>query len=277
MPRFAALTAWFARAAPPARYAEARLDGGFGWSAVRDSRFYLGRAGLWLAIVAGHLLILWLVLVLTGYTGGPPPRAKSLTMIDISDTDKPDAPARPAERVQVSKAPPRIALRTALTFEMPPAAAGSGTGHGCGMAAALVKGISENPAAMAAVAALPVSVRSDADAVMLWNGSWLDTGSADVLSAVPVLPDLTGLDPVTTLKTVILATLDTVPPECRGVESIGPQFLPIAEPGRTTMLVIGSGRWQWSSLSEPPVDPSASPAADQPGMPLGLAAALTGN
>ena len=267
----------FAAAAPFVRFTDLPSGGRFGESGTRDTRYYLGRGGLLLAIVAGHLLILWLVLLLTGITGRAPPRAKSLVAFDVSEVEQPDAPAKPVEQVRVSKVQPQLLVPTVLTIAAPPAAAGSGTGQGCGMAGVLAKGISESPDALAAVAALPKEVRSEADAVMLWNGTWLDTGQTSVLSAVPVLSALTGQDPVTALKSVILATLAAAPAECREVTSLGPQFIPIAEPGRTTMLVIGSGAWRWSNLIEPEPDPLAAPGADQPAGSGRFAAAPTGN
>ena len=273
----ASFAPWPAAAVPAARFADARFGGRFGEDVTRDARYYLGRGALLLAIVAAHLLVLWLVLLLTGFTGRAPARAKTLAVFDVSEVEKPDAPAKPAEQVRVSKVQPQLLVPTTLTIDAPPAAAGSGTGQGCGMAGVLAKGISESPEAMAAVAALPKEVRSETDAVMLWNGTWLDTGQASVLSAVPVLSALTGQDPVTALKTVILATLAAAPAECREVESLGPQFIPIAETGRTTMLVIGSGAWRWSSLIEPDADPLATAGADQPAADGRFAAAPTGN
>ena len=266
-----------AAAAPRARSADFPFGDRFGESGARDARYYLGRGTLLLAIVAAHLLILWLVLLLTGFTGRAPARAKSLAVFDVSEVETPDAPAKPAEQVRVSKVQPQVLVPTVLTIAAPPAAAGSGTGQGCGVAGLLAKGISASPEAMAAVAALPKAVRSDADAVMLWNGTWLDTGQASVLSAVPVLSALTGQDPVSALKSVILDTLAAAPADCREVTSLGPQFIPIAEPGRTTMLVIGSGAWRWSSLIEPHADPLATPGADQSAGDGRFAAEPTGN
>ena len=266
---------WSAAAAGPARLAEPSYR--FDWNGERDARFYLRRSALLLAIVAAHLLILWLALLLTGFTGRPPQRAKTLAVFDVSEVDTPDAPAKPAEHVQVSKIRPQLLVPTTLTIDAPPAAAGSGTGLGCGMAGMLAKGISESPEAMAAVAALPRDVRSEADAVMLWNGTWLDTGQSAALAGVPVVSAVSGQDPVTVLKTVILSTLAAAPAECREVESFGPQLIPIAEPGRTTMLVIGSGAWRWSSLIEPEVNPLASPGPDQAAVAERLTSAPTGN
>ena len=277
MPSISAIAAGLAGTTPPERFAASSARGLYGCDQPRDTRYYLGRGALMLTIVAAHLLILWLVLLLTGFTGSPLPRAKTLAVFDVSEVEKPDAPAKPAKQVQVSKIRPQLLVPTTLTVAAPPAAAGSGTGEGCGMAGLLAKGISENPAAMAAVAALPKAVRSDADAVMLWNGAWLDTAQGSAFSVLPILSAMTGQDPVTALKTVILATLAAAPAECREVESLGPQFIPIAEPERTTMLVIGSGAWRWSTLLEPELDPLASPGADQFAGADRLAAALTGN
>jgi hypothetical protein len=274
---FASFADWSTATAVPTRLAEPFDGGRFGWSGERDARFYVRRSALLLAIVAAHLLILWLALLLTGFTGRLPPRAKTLAVFDVSDVETPDAPAKPAEHVQVSKIRPQLLVPTTITIDAPPASAGSGTGQGCGMAGVLAKGISENPEAMAAVAALPRDVRSDADAVMLWNGTWLNTGHSAALAGVPLVSAMTGQDPVAVLKTVILATLAAAPAECREVESLGPQLIAVAEPGRTTMLVIGSGAWRWASLVEPAVDPLATPGADQTGADGRFAAAPTGN
>lgn len=247
----------------------------FDWDRPHDQRYYLGRGALGLAIAAGHLLIIWLVLALNGWAGQAPPRDRALTMVDIARPEKPDAPAKPATAVVVSDRP-RIVLPSPLTMFVPAEASGTGAGHGCNMAAAVGKSIAENPAAMAAVAALPRTVRSDTDAVMLWNGSWLDTGFSSGIGAgsrtepssplgfLPGVPSLLGQDPVITLKTVILAAIETAPPGCLETESLGPQLIPIAEPGHYTMLVIGSGAWRWSSLRDPVVDPAALPGAAQP-------------
>ena len=263
--------------APNQRFSVLSAGALSGWAQPRDQWYYLRRGALGLAIVAGHLLILWLVLLMTGIAGRPLPRAKHLTVVDLSEVEKPDTPAKPAEHVQVSKIRPKLVRPTVVTIAAPPAAAGTGTGLGCGMATLLAKDISENPAAMAAVAALPAEVRSDTDAVMLWNGAWLDTGQTPTLSALPSALMPASADPVAALKQVVLTTLAQAPAECLAVETLGPQLIPISEPGRTTMLVIGSGAWRWSSLLEPEIDALASPGADQLAGTVPFAAAPTGN
>ena len=250
-------------AAPPLRTTELLPKARFGLDRRRDWQFYVGRGALGLGIAAAHGLLLWLALLLSGVAAPPRLRDDTLTAVDISQVEKPDAPAKPAAQVVVP-VKPQIVLPSPLTIAAPAQASGSGTGQGCNMAMVVGKSISESPEAMAAVAALPQRVRSDTDAVMLWNGAWLDTGQAPGLSLVPGLPALLGQDPVSTIKTVILAAITAAPPECQGVETLGPQLIPVAEAGRTTMLVIGSGAWRWATLLEPEPIPAALPGAAQP-------------
>jgi hypothetical protein len=99
---------------------------------------------------------------------------------------------------------------------------------------------------MAALAALPVGLRTEADAVMLWNGSWQPDNA-------PVLASFTASEgPLEPVKNVVLTALNASPADCLNVEIIGPQIIPVQEPGRTTMLVVGSGVWRWSSVVDAP-------------------------
>ena len=248
-----------------------------------DRRYYQGRAALGLAIAAGHLALLWLALMMTQTTSGPMRREGVFTAIDMTKRDKPATPTKPVKPVKLVKTPritkllPIIVVPAPEAAAQPAAAAGAGAGEDCRTADAIARGISENPDAMAAVAALPKDVRSDSDAVMLWNGTWLDTGETSMLSVLPAALLPTSVDPVAALKQAVLVTLTEVPAVCRDLLMTGPQFIPIAEPDRTTMLVIGSGLWRWSSLLEPAVDPLALPSDIDPGNTNQLATAPAGN
>ena len=248
-----------------------------------DKRYYQGRAALGLAIAAGHLALLWLALMITQTTSGPMRREGVLTAIDMTKRDKPATSTKPVKPVKlvktlrITKILPIIVVPAPEAAAQPAAAAGAGAGEDCRTAEAIAKGISENPDAMAAVAALPKDVRSDSDAVMLWNGTWLDSGETSMLSVLPTSLLPTSLDPVAALKQVVLVTLAEVPAVCRDLDMTGPQFIPIAEPTRTTMLVIGSGLWRWSSLLEPVVDPLALPSDIDPANNNQRATAPAGN
>lgn len=230
------------------------------------------RAALMAAIIAAHLVLaLWILLGGSGYAAVRKPQ--SLTAIDISiNVPKPDAPAKKAvvppvpDKRKVALVPTKVTVEAA-----PPPASGSGSGSGCSVATAVAAALIADIPAMEELAALPAEVRSDADAVMLWNGSWLDvTPEAQrQLALTPTQPQpLT--QPLTQpptlipeLKRVVTDTVLALPIECQGVETAGPQLIPIPEPGRTTMVVIGSGVWRWSDLIELPVtDPADGQTGD---------------
>ena len=201
------------------------------------------------AIIAAHLLLAaWFLL--TGGNFGPVRRASNLTAIDISqDLPKPDAPAKPSIVPPVPATRMVALLPSKLTIEAAPAVAGSGIGNGCAVASSVSTALIADQAAMAELAALPAAVRSEADAVMLWNGAWLD--------AAPETQVQMAGTPIPELRRAVSDAVLALPAECQGVEMTGPQLLAIPEPGRTTMVVIGSGVWRWSSLIDLPLDPSS--------------------
>ena len=230
----------------PESYPHARE--GFLHGRERDAAFYARRAGLSGAIIAGHVMLFLWVLYWSGLAATPKPM-RQLVSFDISAAAKPSAPARKARVPRV--APERMvqALRPESTVSVPPTASGSGSGAGCAMAAAIARAITENPDAMAALAALPPDLRTEADAVMLWNGEWTPDDEPSLLSFFA--PEHPPEHPMEPLKQVVMATLRAAPLECQDTEVTGPQLIPVAEPGRTTMLVVGSGNWRWSALLDP--------------------------
>lgn len=210
-----------------------------------------------LAIVSVHVALAAWILSAGRFTAEP---SKSVTIaaIDVSsEVAKPDAPARP------SAVPPKTGKRTIVlsrttTSEQAAAPAGTGNGEGCSVGSAIGAAISADPEAMEELAALPAGSRTEADAVMLWNGAWPGV----VSEASDELPQ----QPVPALKRVVTDTVQALPLDCREVQTTGPQLIPIPEPGRTTMLVIGSGVWRWAMLLDPPMDPElADPQAQSLG------------
>lgn len=207
------------------------------------------RAMLMLAIISVHAgLAAWILS--TVRTSAEATKSLTIAAIDISsEVPKPEAPARP------SAVPPKTGKRTVAlfstnTFEQEAAPAGTGNGEGCSVGSAIGAAISADPEAMEELAALPAGSRTDADAVMLWNGAWLGA-APEPLEQLPQ-------QPVPALKRVVTDAVQALPVDCREVLTTGPQLIPIQEPGRTTMLVIGSGVWRWAMLIDPPVDPATS-------------------
>ena len=209
------------------------------------------------------LLILAAWTLMSGRNLSAARRISNLAAIDISrDVPEPDAPAKPAIVPPVPDSHMVALIPTKLLVEAAPPVAGSGTGQGCSVANAVSAALVADKDAMAELAALPGDVRSDADAVMLWNGAWLDTDPATQMQMAST--------PIPALRRAVSDAVLALPAECQEVEMAGPQLLPIPEPGRTTMVVIGSGVWRWSSLIDLPLDPSLDtkatvPAAQSPG------------
>ncbi len=209
------------------------------------------------------LLILAAWTLMSGRNLSAARRISNLAAIDISrDVPEPDAPAKPAIVPPVPDSHMIALIPTKLLVEAAPPVAGSGTGQGCSVANAVSAALVADKDAMAELAALPGDVRSDADAVMLWNGAWLDTDPATQMQMAST--------PIPALRRAVSDAVLALPAECQEVEMAGPQLLPIPEPGRTTMVVIGSGVWRWSSLIDLPLDPSLDtkatvPAAQSPG------------
>ena len=216
-----------------------------------------------IAAIIYALLILAAWTLMSGRNLSAARRISNLAAIDISrDVPEPDAPAKPAIVPPVPDSHMVALIPTKLLVEAAPPVAGSGTGQGCSVANAVSAALIADKDAMAELAALPGDVRSDADAVMLWNGAWLDTDPATQMQMAST--------PIPALRRAVSDAVLALPAECQEVEMAGPQLLPIPEPGRTTMVVIGSGVWRWSSLIDLPLDPSldtkaTDPAAQSPG------------
>lgn len=202
-----------------------------------------------LAIISVHVgLAAWILS--TVHTSADARKSLTIAAIDISsDLSKPEAPARP------TAVPPKAGKRTIVLLrtsasEEEAAPAGTGNGEGCSVGSAIGAAIAADPDAMEELAALPAGSRTEADAVMLWNGAWPGVAS-EPLEQLPQ-------QPVPALKRVVTDAVLALPVDCRDVQTTGPQLIPIQEPGRTTMLVIGSGVWRWAMLLDPPMDPQTS-------------------
>ena len=218
-------------------------------------------------VAGGHLALLWLVLYFSSFAAPLLLREPTLATVEIADVPSASAPAKPAAASPVPVLDPPVLMPSAIKVPAAPAASGTGTGAGCGMAGVIGRAIAADPAAMAALDALPPGIRTEADAVMLWNGGWIDVGGAPVparpQSLVPslvipspgssLLAKILESDPLAPLKQTVVAALAAAPAECRNLEVSGPQLIPITEPARTTMLVVGSGIWKWADLIDPAV------------------------
>ena len=87
-----------------------------------------------------------------------------------------------------------------------------------------------------AVSAIPRQSRSVANAILLWNGEWIEpasVGGAASLAAIELQVD----------DVVAHAS-----PECRQELQSGPRLLTLGDANDTLVLAFGSGRWRWEDL-----------------------------
>jgi|GEM_PF-1572853 len=246
-------------AGEPARPALAAASGP--WIELRgDWKTRRGRGGLLSLVLLGHLLVFLLVLRAGPLGEGRPFPVLRLITVSASSLPAP-APPAPAESENESEPvaspeppPPAAAQSDVVAPQLPQLAGGAPAGGGCALGAEIGSAIQNDAGAMNALAMLPADLRSTADAVMLWNGQWVATERPDTRTSVLLLQQVIE-------RSVLAATA-----ECRFSPNAGPQFIPVSDRDRTTMIVVGSGEWQWDNLVSPiaaEVTPTALGAADQ--------------
>ncbi len=205
------------------------------------------RIALLLTIAVTHLLTLaWLLTRPPAEQPGPRVVATTIHIGPLpgeSAAPEPSEPDPTSATVVSPFAPAPLDLPSPLVAADEGAAsasAGAAGGGGCELGAQAAAAIEQDPAAMAELTAFPPGIRTEADAVLLWNQAWLATPAS---IASPAGPAVAGA-----LRKRIVAVVTAAPPGCREATAIGPSFIPIRESGRTTMLVIGSGAWRWDDL-----------------------------
>ena len=202
-----------------------------------------------------HLLLLAL-LVLSPSSLPPIPVQAAAASLRTFDVAAP-ASARPAATRPQPKPPepeetvlpePVLELDTPMDAAVPIADPGppspvfdalaaqkAGFGTTCDVASTLARAFTENALIRGELVRIGPGSRSVANAIMFWDGKWVD------------LPGEAPADAVNTLRRAILEGVRAAPPECLTQDIAGPRF--IAVPGsRTTMLVLGSGTWRWEQL-----------------------------
>lgn len=115
-----------------------------------------------------------------------------------------------------------------------------GSGGGCDLGETIRTRLLSDAAALRELTNYPVTDRSVANAIQLWNGDWL-AGAQD--TGAPALPEV---------RDVIFAAVAEAPDACRAAPLQGPRFVFLTAPGTTPLvLVMGSGDWRWGDLRAP--------------------------
>ena len=165
------------------------------------------------------------------------------------------APAKPPTPQVEAKPPPQLSdVEPIYADSLPPvdptadpfslegevalsvaAAASAASGQACDLTQWIQTALQNNPQAQVALAQIPRPARSVANAMMLWNGRWVQ------------MPAVAG--GLQTLRAAVLAGVASAPQACRSEVIRGPVLLTLADPGGSTILAIGSGEWRWDDLS----------------------------
>lgn len=188
-------------------------------------------ARLLLAIIAAHLLVLAALI-----TEVRRPDARG-TLFPVLEATEVAAPV--AATVVVPDSMPVVADADEPSFEIAvernEAAAGL-SGAGCELTQAVQSALRESPDVRSALDRVPPHARSVANALMLWDGRWIE---------VAALGGAATLDPI---RASIIASVRAADPLCRAASIVGPRLLLIEDASGMTVIAIGSGTWAWADL-----------------------------
>lgn len=106
----------------------------------------------------------------------------------------------------------------------------------CQMVALLQSALAEDATVATALARVPHRARSVANAIMLWDGRWIDSEA---------LGDGRALPPI---QAAIIAIIRAAPADCHAQIVLGPRLISIPEARGATLLALGSGVWRWEDL-----------------------------
>ena len=198
------------------------------------------------AILAAHAFILAILLLAPSGPAAAPASASRLRAFNVVAADTlPPAAAQP-EPPRIPAPKPVIDLMAEAPLDVAPpvvnaSAEADGPGMGCELAGLLGSAIENDPVLRAQLARIGPEARSVANAMMFWDGGWVQ------------IEERAPEDAVAILRTAILDGIKSAPPECLGRDVEGPRFIPVREAAGTMILVLGSATWRWEQLlaSEP--------------------------
>lgn len=193
-----------------------------------DRRFILA------ATVAGHLgAVILLLTPAVAVTVQPVPAMIAIAVpAPVAAPPTPVAPT-PTPIVIAAEVPePMFELAAEVAAVIPVTGA-----DGCGLTDAVAAALQADPAVGDAVRRIPHGARSVANAVLVWNGDWVDPASV----GGPAVLD--------TIRIAVQASVAAAPKACRTAAVIGPRLVLIADRSRPMVLALGSGVWAWGQLA----------------------------
>jgi hypothetical protein len=195
-----------------------------------------------------HALLLTIVFLSPSEALGVRAIGSPLSVFDVATDEQRPSPPEPQpepEPEQVVMPEPIVDL----DLEAPPtaepvfdaaAAQRAGFGTTCEVAGTLARAFVGSELVRAQLERIGPEARSVANAIMFWDGQWVD-----VQGRAPE-------DALETLRRAIVEGVRAAPPECLSQDVVGPRFIAINEGKGTMILVLGSGTWRWEQLLQEP-------------------------
>ena len=131
-------------------------------------------------------------------------------------------------------------------------AASNASGEVCQMSQWLQQALQADPQVQAALMGVPRPARSVANALMLWDGDWIE-------------PRMQVGQSVAAVRAALMAGIRAAPRACQDQPVRGPELLTLTEGAGVTILAVGSGEWRWADLLEPSFSFAVDVAPGPPG------------
>lgn len=194
-----------------------------------------GRGALVAALVAAHAGVVCLATL-----GAPTEAVVRLPSITVNEIAEPTPVAPVIEPKLVRLTPPVEEPRIEIAGEAPPVAplvlAATASGSGCAVSDTVQARLRASPEVQVALDQMPRASRSVADAVLLWNGRWIEADQVGGPAAI---------DPI---RAVVADVVRAVPADCRSAQVTGPRFVFVPSATGARILTFGSGNWTWAQL-----------------------------
>lgn len=120
------------------------------------------------------------------------------------------------------------------------AAANGASGQACQLTQWLQQALQADPQVQVALAVIPRPARSLSNALMLWDGGWIDS-QPRAASGVAII------------RAAVISGIRSAPEACRTELVRGPELMTLTSGLDTTVVAIGSGEWRWGDLLDDPL------------------------
>ena len=183
-------------------------------------------------IALGHAAVIAAMLA-----GGPPvargQAAPAMSLYAVAES--PAMPATPSIEFQLQA----VAVEQDIPLlDIDRTAAASSAEGACDLTDTVQDSLRRSSTVRAALDELPRNERSVANAVMLWDGQWIDGASPGARAALGKI------------RAVVTAAVAAASAPCRAATQSGPRLISVAG-APDTVLALGSGRWRWDDLASP--------------------------